>query len=404
MRDVPKVLRDALTALFVRKTTKAGRYADGNGLYLLVDPAGHKRWVLRTVINGKRTDMGLGSTSTRSLKDARVKAAEFRGVARDGGDPIAARRQDRSVPTFKEAAELVHANNASTWRNAKHRDQWLNTLREYAFPQIGTKRVSVIETADVLRVLSPIWLAKPETARRVRQRIGTVMDWAKAAGHRKGDNPVQGVREGLPKQTAEKTHHAALGHADVPAFVTALRATDASDSLKGAFEFLILNAARTGEVIGATLNEVDVKTGVWTIPAGRMKAKREHRVPLSKRSLELVRAASVGRDNGFIFAGRDSEPLSNMAFLMTIRRMKYNVTAHGFRSAFRDWAAETTNFPREVCEAALAHSNKDKVEAAYLRSDLFEQRRALMGQWASFCTTLPKAGVVVKMQRSKTAA
>jgi integrase len=399
---MPKVLRDALTALFVRTVTKTGRYADGNGLYLLVDASGNRRWVLRTVIGDKRTDMGLGSTTTRSLKDARAKAAEYRGAARDGRDPIAERRQNKGIPTFKEAAELVHTSNESTWRNAKHRAQWINTLTEYAFPHIGSKRVDRIETADVLRVLSPIWTTKPETARRVRQRIGTVMDWAKAAGHRKGDNPVLGVREGLPKQTAAKAHHAALAYQDVPAFVTALRESDSGDAVKGAFEFLILNAARTGEVIGATVDEVDVDAGEWTIQASRMKAKRAHRVPLATRSLEIVEKlhnSAVKKSSGFLFAGRDSAPLSNMVFLMTLRRMKYKVTAHGFRSAFRDWAAETTNFPREVCEAALAHSNKDKVEAAYLRSDLFEQRRALMGQWATFCTTPAKAGKVVKMQR-----
>ena len=407
---MPKHPHNALSPIAIRNKTEPGRYADGNGLYLLVDPSGAKRWILRTVIHSKRTDMGLGSVRLVSLAEARKRAAEHRGVARDGGDPIALRREySRTVPTFKEAAEAVHAAHSESWNNAKHHDQWINTLTTYVFPELASKRVNLINSADVLRVLTPIWLATPETARRVRQRIGTVLDWAKAAGHRSGDNPVQGIAKGLPKQTERRGHFAALPYADVPAFVTALRASGAGDIAQLAFEFLILNASRTGEVLGAKWSEIDTAKALWTIPAERMKSKLEHRVPLSRRSLEILKAASAAHPNansnpnaGFIFAGRKpSEPLSNMVLLMTLRRMGYDVTAHGFRSAFRDWAAERTNFPREVCEGALAHSNNNKVEAAYLRSDLFEQRRALMGQWAQYVCTPTKRGKVVRLQRSK---
>jgi integrase len=406
---MPKHPHNALSPIAVRNKSEPGRYADGNGLYLLVDPNGAKRWILRTVIHSKRTDMGLGSVRLVTLADARKRAAEHRGIARDGGDPIALRRESsRTVPTFQQAAEAVHAGHSESWNNAKHRDQWINTLTAYVFPELGAKRVNLITSADVLRVLTPIWLSKPETARRVLQRIRTVLDWAKAAGHRAGDNPVQGVAKGLPKHTERRGHFTALPYADVPAFVTALHASGAGGVAQLAFEFLILNASRTGEVLGAKWSEIDTAKALWTIPADRMKSKLEHRVPLSKRALELLKATGAANSNpkqGFIFAGRKpSEPLSNMAFLMTLRRMGYDVTAHGFRSAFRDWAAERTNFPREVCEGALAHINKNKVEAAYLRSDLFEQRRALMGQWAQYVCTPAKRGKVVRLQRSKPVA
>jgi integrase len=398
---LPKHPHNALSPIAVRNKTEPGRYADGNGLYLLVDPSGAKRWILRTVIHGKRTDMGLGSVRLVSLAEARKRAAEHRGVARDGGDPIALRRESsRAVPTFREAANAVHEGHSKSWNNAKHRDQWINTLTAYVFPELGAKRVNLINSADVLRVLTPIWLSKPETARRVRQRIGTVLDWAKAAGHRAGDNPVQGIAKGLPKHTERPGHFAALPYADVPAFVTALHASGAGDVAQLAFEFLILNASRTGEVLGAKWSEIDTAKALWTIPADRMKTKLEHRVPLSKRSLAILAAARKVSGADYIFPGRDvATPLSNMAFLMALRRMGYDVTSHGFRSAFRDWAAERTNFPREVCEAALAHSNKDKVEAAYLRSDLFEQRRALMGQWAEYVCTPAKRGKVVSIRK-----
>jgi integrase len=378
----------ALSAVKINALKAPGRYADGNGLYLLVDASGAKRWILRTVIQGRgRTDIGLGGVSLVSLKEARDKAAALRKAAREGADPIADKRVRDGVPTFEEAARDVHAEHAPSWRNEKHAAQWLTTLDEYAFPVIGKKRLDAIDSSDVQAVLSAIWLKKPETARRVRQRIGTVMDWAKVKKYRTGDNPVDGVERGLPKQPKNgKDHHAALPYAQVPAFIREkLHVAKIAEPIKLAFEFLILTAARTGEVIYAKPEEID--GDVWTVPADRMKAGKPHAVPLPARAVEILkRTVEIRGDSEYVFPGRSkSKPLSNMAFLMALRRMGVDTTAHGFRSSFRDWAAEQTNYPREVCEMALAHTIKDKTEAAYRRGDLFEKRRALMNDWAQFC-------------------
>ncbi len=281
---------NALTTVQVRALKAPGRYADGHGLYLVVDPSGAKRWLLRIVIQGRRRDIGLGGASLVSLAEAREKALAYRKTARNGGDPLAEHRKAQAIiPTFAEAAELVHAEHKATWKNPKHAAQWIATLRTYANPHLGAKRVDQIETPDVLRALSPIWLTKSETARRVRQRIGTVLDWAKAAGHRSGENPVDGVGRGLPRQSERDEHHAALPYSEVPAFVTRLRATsDQGEVSRLAFEFLILTAARTGEVLGAQWSEIDESQALWTVPAVRMKAGREHRVPLSLRALEIL--------------------------------------------------------------------------------------------------------------------
>jgi integrase len=377
----------ALSASMVRNATKPGRFADGNGLYLIVDPTGAKRWVLRTVVQGRRRDIGLGGFKVVSLADARELAAGFRRIARDGGDPLAQRRQAQAVkPTFEEAATTVHSEQEAGWRNAKHAAQWLSTLREYAFPVIGQRRVDQIETPDLLKVLSPVWLTKPETARRVRQRIATVFDWAKAAGHRSGDNPVDGVAKGLPKQNDRTAHMTALPYGDAPAFIERLRDCDGGELVRLAFEYLILTVTRTGEVLGARWPEINLDAAVWTIPADRMKGGREHRVPLAPRCVEILhRVRELAPDRELVFPGRTADkPLSNMVFLMTLRRMEVECTAHGFRSSFRDWASERTNFPNEVCEMALAHAVKSKVEAAYRRGDLFEKRRQLMTAWAEY--------------------
>ena len=381
----------ALTAAAVRKVSKAGRYGDGNGLYLVVDPTGARRWVLRTVVHGRRRDIGLGGLKIVSLAEARDLAMQYRRVARDGGDPLLERRNARRiVPTFEAAALSVHGEHKATWRNAKHAAQWINTLTEYVFPLIGSRPVDQIDTPDLLKVLTPIWLTKPETARRVRQRISTVLDWAKAAGHRSGDNPVAGVAKGLPKQPDRASHLAALPYAEVPAFVDRLRASDFTEVVRLAFEFLVLTAARTSEALGAKWTEIDLEGAVWTIPGSRMKAGREHRVPLAPACITiLTRVRELAPEADYVFTGRSSEkPLSNMAFLMALRRLKLDVTAHGFRSAFRDWASERTNFPNEVCELALAHTIKNKVEAAYRRGDLLEKRRELMVTWADFATSV----------------
>ena len=382
----------SLTAVQVRQIKTPGRHADGNGLYLLVEPTGAKRWVLRTVVRGRRRDIGLGSARLVPLADARETAALYRRTARAGGDPITEHRKPSVVvPTFEEGARLVHKQHALAWRNPKHAEQWINTLKRYAFPHFGDRRVDEIEPADVLRALSPIWLTKPETARRVRQRIRAVFDWAKGAGHRRGDNPVDGVARALPRQSDRAEHHAALPYAEVPAFIYAMRASGINEITKLAFEVLILTATRTGELLGARWEEIDLDSGVWTVPAERMKARREHRVPLAPEAVAILkRARELSADSDFVFPGRSvPRPLSNMVFLQTLRRMKVKVTAHGFRSAFRDWAAEHTNFPREVCEMALAHTIKNKAEAAYRRGDMLEKRRELMAAWASFVTGVP---------------
>jgi integrase len=339
------------------------------------------------VVHGRRRDIGLGGLSLVSLAEARERASTYRKIAREGGDPLAERRRAmRTIPTFAAAVEQVHAEHKASWKNGKHTDQWITTLRRYANPVLGDLRVDQIDTPAVLKALAPIWLTKPETARRVRQRIGTVLNWAKAAGHRTGDNPVEGVLKGLPKQTEQNGHHTALPYSDVPAFIASLRSSGTSEGSRLAFEFLILTAARTSEVLGATWGEIDLERALWTVPAKRMKAGREHRVPLSSRCIEiLARAKELAAGSAYLFPSRSPKrPLSNMVFLMTLRRMKLDVTAHGFRSAFRDWASEQTSFPREVCEMALAHTIPNKTEAACRRGDLLEKRREVMHAWAVY--------------------
>jgi integrase len=353
------------------------------------------------VVQGRRTDIGLGGVSTTTLAEAREETTRLRKIARAGGNPLEERRKARiTIPTFKTAAKTVHTEHSKTWKNKKHAAQWINTLKEYAFPYFGEIPVSEIGTAEAHRALSPIWLTKPETARRVRQRIGTVLDWAKAAGYRLGDNPINGIERGLPKQPKKKAHHAALPYSEVNSFISNLRKFDANESTRLAFEFLILTATRSSEVFLAEWSEIDLEERAWTIPANRMKADRPHRIPLAPRCIEILRRAKEISNNGdFIFPGRSArKPLSNMVFLMAIRRMEKSITAHGFRSTFRDWAAERTNFPREVCEMALAHSVSDKTEAAYLRGDLFDKRRDLMDTWASYATT--EKGKIVTLRKS----
>lgn len=394
----------ALTAARIRSLTEPGRYADGDGLYLLITPGGARSWVLRlvskredTTKGGKpapkvRRDIGLGSLRDVTLAEAREEAHRYRKVAKAGGDPLAERRkQSHKAPTFEDAARLVHASHAETFRNPKHRAQWLSSLSRDVFPVIGSKPVDQVTSGDLLNALNPIWLVKPETARRIAQRIRVVFDWAKAAGHRPGDNPVAGLSRALPKHRATKAHHAALPYAQVPAFIRDLRATDAGEATRLAFELLILTACRTSEVVGARWAEIDLDAATWTIPANRIKAGREHRVPLSPRAVQILERAKALSDGGpFVFPGHAPDrPLSNMVFLMLLRRMdRRDMTPHGFRSSFRDWAAERTHMPREVCEAALAHTLKDKTEAAYNRTDLFERRRDLMRARSAYACTL----------------
>lgn len=389
-----------LTALHVKSLKKPGRYADGNGLYLMVDPSGARRWIWRGVVKGKRRDLGVGPAAFVPLAEARAEALRLKAIAWKGGDPLADRQKARKVvPTFIVAAKAVHATHAASFRNAKHSAQWLSSLDTYVFPVFGNRPVDSIEAADILKVLTPIWNEKPETASRLKQRIKVVMDWAKASGHRAGDNPVEGVAQVLPRHKAQRSHHAALPYADVPAFIRELREADTAESIRLAFEFLILTAARTGEVLGARWDEIDLNAKAWSIPGIRMKAGREHRVPLSPRCVQLLERAQAIADGGpYVFPGRTPKaPLSNMAFLMLLRRTgKSGVTAHGFRSSFRDWAAERSHSPQAVIEAALAHVVKDKTEAAYFRSDVFDLRRKLVDHWSAFVTDAP--GTILKLR------
>ena len=394
-----------LTALKVEKAKKPGMYADGGGLYLRVTPEGTKNWVLRYMLDRKAHWMGLGPLALFGLQEARARALDARRKRHDGIDPIEARRAERArqrldaakAVTFGEVAEIYINAHRAGWRNEKHKAQWENTLKTYAAP-IMFLPVQSIDTALVLKVLEPVWTAKPETAGRVRQRIESILDFARVRGHRDAENPARWrghLDKLLPARAKVRAieHHAALAYTELPSFLANLRTREAIAAR--ALEFLILTAARTGEVIGARWNEIDLLDKTWTAPATRMKAHREHRVPLSPRALSILGELQAARQSddrsGFVFQGsKPGTPLSNMAFLMLLRRMGLDdLTVHGFRSTFRDWAAERTNYPNHVVEMALAHAVSDKVEQAYRRGDLFEKRRRLMQQWATFCTAAP---------------
>lgn len=375
---------NALSSLFVKQCRKPGVYCDGQGLMLRVETAGTKRWVLRVTVRGKRRDIGLGSANSTPLVDVREKAFELRKLARAGRDPVQSRKQ-AVVPTFADAAFAVHRQRLKLWSNDKHSSQWINSLSDHAFPLIGEKLVSEITTADILKVLTPIWLTKSETARRIRQRIYVVLEWATVAGYRDGANPAAAVGAGLPRARNQGRHFAAMPYGEVPAFMTRLHAVGSAEASCLALQFLILTAARTGEVIGATWAEIDFENATWIISAERMKARLEHRVPLSPQSLAVLKKARTLQLAGnLIFPGRRGQRLSNMSMAMILRRRGRAETVHGFRSSFRDWSAESTNFPRDVCEAALAHVIRNKTERAYRRTDLFEKRRQLMNAWAGF--------------------
>ncbi|WP_281859137.1 tyrosine-type recombinase/integrase [Litoreibacter halocynthiae] len=375
----------ALSAVFVRTVIEQGKYNDGHGLFLKVEASGSKRWIQRIVIRGKRTEMGLGSASLVSLAEARETALENRKLARQGGDPLKAKKEAQAVLTFDEAARKVHEIHTPTWRNAKHAAQFLSTLETYTFPRIGRLRVTDVTTADVLAVLQPIWLEKPETARRVRQRIGTVMKWAVANGWRQ-DNPAQSIAQALPKQTKKQEHRKSLPYSEVGDFIRVMQGSKAGDFTKLALELVILTASRSGEVRLADWSEFDLEAAIWTRPAERMKSGKEHRVPLSGRAIEILREAkALGTGEGLVFPGTVvGKPLSDMTLTKLVKELGYDVHVHGFRTSFKTWAQEQTNSPRDVSEAALAHVVKDKAEAAYARSDFMGKRRKLMRQWEQF--------------------
>ena len=368
------------------ETALAGRHGDGRGLFLYVKPTGARSWVLRYQVQGRRHDLGLGAYPDVTLAMARQRATDARRLILNGEDPIAKRRQAQPK-TFKDAALELIESKQSGWRNAKHAAQWTTTLEAYAFPNLGNMQITKIATADVVGALKPIWSQKPETANRVRQRIEAVLDYASALGIRQGENPARWrghLDNLLPKPTKVRAvqHHPALPHADITDFMAALSHRKGVSAR--ALTFTILTSARSGETRGMTWAEVDVENRVWTIPAKRMKAGKEHRVPLT--SATIAQLGPRGQDTDLIFGSETKmgKPISDMSMTALLRRMEFDsITVHGFRSTFRDWAGESTSFPREVIEAALAHGIKDKAEAAYARSDLFEKRRELMQAWAN---------------------
>lgn len=400
-----------LNAKQVDNLSEPGTYGDGDGLRLMVKMSGSKSWVFRYQFQGKRRDMGLGSFPAVSLKAARLIIAEHRRTMAVGIDPMAARDAERERQqeeqrqqaakrvTFESVtAEYIEAHRRA-WKNAKHAQQWENTLATYAAPIIGQLSPAEITTGHVLEILQPIWAEKTETASRVRNRIELILDAAKAKGLRDGENPARWrghLDKLLPKRSKvqARQHHAALPWSELPAFMVELAAHD--DLTYQAMRLTILTACRTSEVLGATWTEIDLESRTWTIPAARMKASKDHRVPLSDAALAVL--ASLPRIEGspYLFPGaRKGRPLSNMAMLMGLRRMgRGELTMHGFRSTFRDWAAESTHYPREVCEMALAHTVATGAEAAYWRGDVFEKRRALMADWAAYATTAPAANVI----------
>ncbi len=410
----------ALTDRLV-KQAKAGVLIDGKGLRLKVTANANtgvlrKSWILRVTVKGGPTrEMGLGSASDVSLAEARERAREARKLARDGVDPITARDahvearavEAARVMSFRQCAEAYIDAHRAGWKSQKHADQWTSTLKTYAYPVLANLPVQSVDVALVMKVLDPIWKTKTETASRVRQRIEAVLNWAKARGLRQGENPAQwrGHLEKLlpPRNKVQRVrHHAALPYPETPTFIAALRATSNTVAAE-AFEFLILTATRTSEVTNAKWSEIDLDKSVWTIPAERMKARREHRVALSKRACAILksRRARSGKSVWVFTGAKADKQLSNMAFLALLRRLgRTDITAHGFRSSFRDWAAEQTNYPREVAETALAHTISDKVEAAYRRTDLFDKRAKMMEAWAHYCAA-PRSDASVTPIRAR---
>ena len=387
-----------LSARFVSTVKKKGRYSDGLGLYLQVGDGANKSWLFRYQLEGKKRQMGLGPLHAVSLSDARTRAEECRRKLVDGIDPIEERRMQKAsarlatskAHTFKECAEALMRSKGPEWQNAKHSKQWGSTLETYVYPTIGELNVSDIDTGMMLQILEPIWSTKPETARRVRGRVETILDWAKARGWREGENPAMWrghLDKLLPslKKASNVRHHPALPYAELGTFYEKLvnQGGVAAEGLR----FLILTAARTSEVTGVTWDEIDLDERVWTIPADRMKANRHHRVPLSDEATGIVQRMLEAKHGKYVFPGGSGDgSLSNAAFTQVLKRMKCrDITVHGFRSTFRDWGAEQTAYPSEVLEMALAHTVGSKVEAAYRRGDLFEKRRRLMADWASFC-------------------
>lgn len=392
-----------LSAVQVAKLKEPGYYADGGNLYLQVAPGGSKSWIFRFTQDGKTREMGLGSVSTFSLAEARERAAQQRKILADGQNPLAVKKErelerrlaEARVITFDQAAAAYIEAHEPSWKNKKHVAQWRTTLKVYASPVIGDLPVSQIDTALVLRILKPIWNEKTETATRLRGRIERILDWAKSQGYRSGDNPAAWVGHldnslPNPKKVADAGHHAALPWKEIGSFMVELRKAPGLAALL--VELIILTATRTSEALLAQWSEFDLQEKLWTIPEDRMKNGKAHTVPLSDAVLSLlkrIKAETLNRDGDHLFPGSKGKPLSNMAGLALLKRMgRHDITVHGFRSTFRDWCAEATDYPNHVAEMALAHGIDDKTEAAYRRGELLEKRRALMRDWAVYCNTI----------------
>ncbi len=386
-----------LSAAKVRSISEPGQFSDGNGLTLRVEPSGSKHWYQRVTIHGKRRNIGLGGYPAITLADAREMAVSNLLAIKQGKDPLAEKHQATeekkraSAPTFAQAARQVFELRRPTWSNQKHAGQWASTLATYAYPVIGSKQVEEIGSGDVLNVLTPIWTEKPETARRLRQRIETVFDWVVAQGWR-SDNPAgRAITRALPRHSGVKNHYEALHYSQVPGAMEKVRESSSDLITRLSLEFLVLTAARSSEVRLARWSEIDLGTGTWTVPAERMKARREHRVPLSRRAREILLEVQQqygqdsGQDTALVFpGGRRGGPLSNMTHIQVLRRLEIPAVPHGFRSSFRDWVIEQTDTPWVVGEAALAHNLGNSTEMAYARTDLFDKRRELMEAWGCF--------------------
>jgi integrase len=404
---------EKLSARKVDALKAPGRYSDGGGLWLQVAPSGSKCWIYQFASptkrkskikkNGKEVEvgyvrqLGLGALHTISLAEARELAATYRKQVAKGIDPLAAKEAQRlakrseevALTTFKSCAEKYLAAHRASWKNAKHREQWASTLETYAYPFIGDLSVAAINTPQVLLCIEPLWADKTETASRLRGRIERVLDWAKVSGFRTGDNPARWKghldhRLPQPAKTTRRKHLPALHYADLARFLSELKAHKGISPR--ALEVTILTALRTSEVINATWDEIDLRAKVWTVPAERMKGNREHRVPLCDRIVTILRALPRDKGNPYVFfGGKSGQPLSNMAMLELLKELRPGLTVHGFRSTYRTWASEQTNYPYEVCEVVLAHAVGSTVHQAYQRGDLFEKRRKLMVEWAQYC-------------------
>ncbi|RQZ93666.1 site-specific integrase [Burkholderia cenocepacia] len=410
---MPKTAKE-LGALAVSRLSAPGWHAVGRvaGLYLQISPTGTRSWILRATVGGHRREIGLGAYPGVPLKEAHERAQAMRDEIRSGVDPVLARKEAASrlrasqafEITFEVAAKRFIKAKEPEWKNAKHGDQWRNTLAEYAYPKLGTLMVRHVARAHIMEVLEPIWMTKTETASRLRGRLEAILDWAKVKGFRDdGTNPAtwRGNLDKLlpaPKRTKRVRNHPALPIAQMGAFMKALRATDGVSAR--CLEFTILTAARSGEARGARWSEIDLKRGIWSVPPERMKAKKEHRVPLSPAAIDLLKTIERIEDQELVFPSpRSGSVLSDMALLELMRRQRLEATPHGFRSTFRDWASEYTNYPRELAEVALAHIKADATEAAYWRGDVLEKRRRMMADWADFIAKLHESGDVIPINR-----